>query len=65
MNGEKSSLRKKLLIKRKKLFSKKLTFNFGKIVNFWRPKYFEDLLNRLETNSDIDPMTVEFDKKKF
>ena len=33
MNGEKSSLRKKLLIKRKKLFSKKLIFNFGKIVN--------------------------------
>ena len=33
MNGEKTSLRKKLLIKRKKLFSKKLIFNFGKIVN--------------------------------
>ena len=35
------------------------------IRHFWRPKYFEDLLNRLETNSDIDPITVDFDKKKF
>ncbi len=33
--------------------------------HFWRPQYFEDLLNRLETNSDIDPTTVELDKKKF
>jgi len=33
--------------------------------HFWRPKYFEDLLNRLETNSDIDPITVDFDKKRF
>jgi len=33
--------------------------------HFWRPKYFEDLLNRLETNSDIDPMAVDFDKKRF
>ena len=33
--------------------------------HFWRPKYFEDLLNRLETNSDVDPSTVELDKKKF
>ena len=32
--------------------------------HFWRPKYFEDLLNRLETNSDVDPATVELDKKK-
>jgi len=35
------------------------------IRHFWRPKYFEDLLNRLETNSDIDPITVDFDKKRF
>ena len=35
------------------------------IRHFWRPKYFEDLLNRLETNSDIDPIAVDFDKKKF
>ena len=35
------------------------------IKHFWRPKYFEDLLNRLETNSDIDSMAVDFDKKKF
>jgi len=33
--------------------------------HFWRPKYFEDLLNRLETNSDVDPAIVELDKKKF
>ena len=35
------------------------------IRHFWRPKYFGDLLNRLETNSDIDPMAIDFDKKKF
>ena len=33
--------------------------------HFWRPQYFEDLLNRLETNSDVDPVTVNLDKKKF
>ena len=33
--------------------------------HFWRKKYFEDLLKRLETNSDIDPTIVEVDKKKF
>ena len=33
--------------------------------HFWRPKYFEDLLNRLETNSDVDPAAVNIDKKKF
>ena len=33
--------------------------------HFWRPKYFEDLLNRLETNSDVDPSSVKLDKKKF
>lgn len=35
------------------------------IRHFWRPKYFEDLLYRLETNSDIDPIAVDFDRKKF
>ena len=35
------------------------------IRHFWRPKYFEDLLNRLDTNSDIDSGAVDFDKKKF
>jgi len=35
------------------------------IRHFWRPKYFEDLLNRLETNSDVDPVAVDLDKKKF
>jgi len=33
--------------------------------HFWRPQYFEDLLDRLETNSDVDPSTVELDKEKF
>ena len=33
--------------------------------HFWRPQYFEDLLNRLETNSDVDPVLVNLDKKKF
>ena len=33
--------------------------------HFWRPQYFEDLLSRLETNSDVDPTAVELDKKKF
>jgi len=33
--------------------------------HFWRPQYFEDLLVRLETNSDIDPVAVNIDKKKF
>jgi len=33
--------------------------------HFWRPQYFEALLNRLETNSDVDPAAVELDKKKF
>jgi len=33
--------------------------------HFWRPQYFEDLLNRLETNSDIDPTAINIDKKKF
>ena len=33
--------------------------------HFWRPQYFEDLLSRLETNSDVDSTTVDLDKKKF
>jgi len=33
--------------------------------HFWRHQYFEDLLNRLETNSDIDPKAINLDKKKF
>ena len=35
------------------------------IRHFWRPQYFEDLLKRLETNSDVDPAAVELDKKRF
>ena len=33
--------------------------------HFWREKYFNDLLKRLETNSDIDPTIVEIDKSRF
>ena len=33
--------------------------------HFWRESYFNDLLKRLETNSDVDPTIVEIDKKKF
>jgi len=33
--------------------------------HFWREKYFESLLKRLETNSDIDPIGVEVDKKRY
>lgn len=33
--------------------------------HFWREKYFNDLLGRLETNSDVDPTIVEIDKKRY
>ena len=33
--------------------------------HFWREDYFESLLKRLETNSDIDPLAVEVDKKRY
>ncbi len=33
--------------------------------HFWREDYFNDLLKRLETNSDVDPTVVEIDKKRF
>ena len=33
--------------------------------HFWREKYFESLLKRLETNSDIGPLAVEVDKKRY
>jgi ATP phosphoribosyltransferase regulatory subunit len=33
--------------------------------HFWREDYFNDLLKRLETNSDVDPTIVEIDKKRF
>ena len=33
--------------------------------HFWREKYFNDLLKRLETNSDVDPTIVEIDKKEY
>ena len=35
------------------------------IRHFWRPKYFEDLLKRLEKNSDIDAENFDTDKKRF
>ncbi len=33
--------------------------------HYWREKYFNDLLKRLETNSDVDPTIVEIDKRKY
>jgi|TARA_B100001964_G_scaffold151356_1_gene166600 ATP phosphoribosyltransferase regulatory subunit len=33
--------------------------------HFWREKYFESLLKRLGTNSDINPIGVEIDKKRY
>jgi ATP phosphoribosyltransferase regulatory subunit len=33
--------------------------------HFWRPQYFEDLLKRLETNSDVDSTAFDIDKKRF
>ena len=33
--------------------------------HFWRENYFNDLLKRLETNSDVDPTIVEIDKAKY
>ena len=35
------------------------------IRHFWRPGYFEELLKRLEKNSDIDSLTFDADKKRF
>ena len=33
--------------------------------HFWRENYFNELLRRLETNSDVDPTIVEIDKKRY
>ena len=33
--------------------------------HFWREEYFNDLLKRLETNSDVDPTIVEIDKNRY
>jgi len=35
------------------------------IRHFWRPVYFEELLKRLEKNSDIDQVAFDIDSKKF
>ena len=35
------------------------------IRHFWRPEYFEELLKRLEINSDIDSVTFDTDKRRF
>ncbi len=35
------------------------------IRHFWRPTYFEELLKRLEKNTDIDSLLFYADKKKF
>ena len=33
--------------------------------HFWRPSYFDELLKRLEKNTDIDAVTFDSDKKRF
>ena len=33
--------------------------------HYWRPSYFEELLKRLEQNTDIDAVTFDADKKRF
>ena len=35
------------------------------IRHFWRPSYFEELLKRLEKNTDIDAVTFDSDKRRF
>jgi ATP phosphoribosyltransferase regulatory subunit len=35
------------------------------IRHFWRPDYFEELLKRLEKNTDIDAVTFDTDKERF
>ena len=35
------------------------------IRHFWRPSYFEELLKRLEKNTDIDSVNFDADKKRF
>ena len=35
------------------------------IKHFWRPNYFEELLKRLEKNTEIDSVTFNADKKRF
>jgi len=35
------------------------------IRHFWRPSYFDELLKRLEKNTDIDAITYDDDKKRF
>ena len=35
------------------------------IRHYWNEKYFNELLKRLETNSDIDPVFVEIDKSRY
>ena len=35
------------------------------IRHFWRPSYFDELLKRLEKNTDIDAVTFDADKNRF
>ncbi len=35
------------------------------IRHFWRPSYFEELLRRLEKNTDIEAISFDADKKRF
>ena len=40
-------------------------WKFRLIRHFWRPEYFEELLKRLEKNSEIDSIKFDTDKKRF
>jgi len=40
-------------------------WKFRFIRHFWRPSYFEELLKRLEKDTDIDAVTFNTDKKRF
>jgi hypothetical protein len=33
--------------------------------HFWRPDYFQELLKRLSSNSDLDKSVFELDKKTY
>jgi|TARA_B110000444_G_scaffold206921_1_gene200645 ATP phosphoribosyltransferase regulatory subunit len=74
LNSAKKIKRRKILIKVGdiSLFKKLINslemperWKLRLIRHFWRPNYFEELLNRLEKNTDIDSVTFDTDKKRF
>ena len=52
-----------LLISKVEIFQKDGSWDFQD--TFGEKNYFNDLLKRLETNSDVDPTIVEVDKKRY